>query len=230
MGYGPLCSKGMKNAMHSDFGPTTCCSQAFPARSSFEVPHMSKRRLYCVAVLSLAIGSAFLLSGCGSSNSPTNTSMGAVNVMVSDPATCSGPQGSFSHIFVTITDVEIHSSSSAGPNDAGWIDLTPGLKQNPMQVDLLAQANNQCFLATLGSTSEIQPGNFQQIRIFLASNSTSVSGNKCGSTANCVMLSGSPTTPHPLLLSSESQTGIKIPSGQIAGGGFTVAAGQTKDL
>src|SRR5215472_14839463 len=114
------------------------CSQAFPARSSFEVPHMSKRRLYCVAVLSLAIGSAFLLSGCGSSNSPTNTSMGAVNVMVSDPATCSGPKGSLSHIFITITDVEIHSSSSAGPNDAGWIDLTPGLKQNPMQVDLLA--------------------------------------------------------------------------------------------
>jgi hypothetical protein len=44
------------------------------------------------------------------------------------------------------------------------------------------------------------------------------------------MLSSSPTTPQPLLLSSESQTGIKIPSGQIAGGQFVVAAGQTKDL
>jgi Domain of unknown function (DUF4382) len=99
-----------------------------------------------------------------------------------------------------------------------------------MQVDLLAQANNQCFLATLGSTAEIQPGSYQQIRIILAGNSASVSGNKCGSTANCVMLTSSPNTPQPLQLSSESQTGIKIPSGQIAGGQFTVAAGQTKDL
>ena len=36
--------------------------------------------------------------------------------------------------------------------------------------------------------------------------------------------------PQPLLLSSESKTGIKIPSGQIAGGAFTVASGETKDL
>src|SRR5262249_33356993 len=191
---------------------------------------MSRPALFFVLAACVAVSSAFLLSGCGSSNTPTTSAMGAVNVMVSDPATCSGPQGSFSHIFVTITDVKIHSSSSAGPNDSGWIDLTPNLKQNPMQVDLLAQANNQCFLATLGSSSEIQPGTFQQIRIFLAGNSTTVSGNKCGSTANCVMLSSSPGSPQPLLLSSESQTGIKIPSGQIAGGQFVVAAGQTKDL
>src|SRR5258708_29652934 len=44
-----------------------------------------------------------------------------------------------------------------------------------------------------------------------------------------VMLS-SDNTPQPLLLSGESQTGIKIPSGQIAGGQFTVTAGQTEDL
>ncbi len=99
-----------------------------------------------------------------------------------------------------------------------------------MQVDLLAQANNQCFLATLGATAEIQAGTFQQIRIILAGNGANVSGNKCGSTANCVVLTSNPNTPQPLLLSSESQTGIKIPSGQIAGGQFTVAAGQTKDL
>src|SRR5579864_1619984 len=176
----------------------------------------------------LSLGTAFFLASCGSSSS-MNPAMGTINVTVSDPATCSGPQGSISHIFVTITDVEIHTSSTAGPNDPGWIDLTPNLKQNPMQIDLLGQANNQCFLATLGSTSQIQPGTFQQIRIFLAANNATVAGNKCGSTANCVMLS-SPSTPQPLMLSSESQTGIKIPSGQLAGGNFTVAAGETKDL
>jgi len=47
--------------------------------------------------------------------------------------------------------------------------------------------------------------------------------------ANCVVLSSDGSF-HVLNLSSESKTGIKIPSGQIAGGQFTIAAGQTKDL
>jgi hypothetical protein len=157
--------------------------------------------------------------------------MATINTSVSDPATCGPPQGPFSHVFVTITDVEIHQSADAGPGDAGWVDLTPSLKNNPKQVDLLAAANNQCFLATLGSGMEIQPGTFQQIRVFLAANGTAVAGNQCGVAANCVMLTSDlSNTPHALDLSSESQTGIKIPSGQIAGGQFKVAAGDVKDL
>src|SRR5260370_22312240 len=81
---------------------------------------------------------------------------------------------------------------------------------------------NQCFLAMLGS-AEIEAGHYQQIRVILADNSVSVNGNKCGSTANCLMLTSDPSnTPQPLQLSSESNTGIKIPSGQIAGRDFTV--------
>ena len=98
------------------------------------------------------------------------------------------------------------------------------------QVDLLAQANNQCFLAGLGSATELQPGGYQQIRVYLADNNVSVTSNHCGMSANCVMLSTDPGTPFPLNISSESKTGIKIPSGQIAGGQFTIAAGETKDL
>jgi hypothetical protein len=63
----------------------------------------------------------------------------------------------------------------------------------------------------------------------LADNSLSISGNACGTSANCVVLS-SDSSVHPLQLSSESKTGLKIPSGQIASGGFTIAEGQTKDL
>jgi len=132
---------------------------------------------------------------------------------------------------VTITDVKIHASSDAGDSDPGWIDLTPNLPQNPQQVDLLGQASNQCFLAMLGSTTELQPGTYQQIRIFLASNNATVKNNQCGNTASCVMLGSDATdTPQPLLLSSEAQSGIKIPSGQISGGQFVVTAGQTEDL
>jgi hypothetical protein len=154
---------------------------------------------------------------------------GIVSLSLSDPATCSGPQGTFSHIYVTVTDVMISQSAGAGDGDSGWVDLTPNLKNAPTQVDLLGVAT-QCFLAKLGSTG-IQPGTYEQIRVILADNSTTVSGNKCGTTANCVMLTSDPTsTPQPLLLSSESKTGIKIPSGQIAGGQISVAAGQTIDL
>ncbi len=193
---------------------------------------MRRVAVSCTLAVSLVVAAMLFLSGCSgkSSSSMSAGTAATVNVTVSDPATCSGPQGPFSHIFVTITDVQINASASAGDNDPGWIDLTPKLSQNPQQVDLLGQANDQCFLAMLGSSTELQPGSYQQIRIILASNGTSVQGNQCGGTANCVVMSSNPNTQQPLLLSGESQTGLKIPSGQIAGGQFVVAAGQTEDL
>jgi Domain of unknown function (DUF4382) len=188
-----------------------------------------RRTLYLFLTLA-SVATVLWLASCSGGGMNSTMSPTAVNITVSDPATCGAPQGPFSHVLVTITDVLIHQSSTAGPNDPGWVDLTPNLKSAPMQVDLLGVATNQCFLAMLGSTG-IQPGTFQQIRVILADNSATISGNQCGSAANCVMLtSDASNTPHPLLLSSESQTGIKIPSGQLAGGQFTIAAGQTKDL
>src|ERR1700739_630546 len=189
---------------------------------------MHKSAVYCTSALAIFV-SAFFLISCSSSKSASSSGT-TVDVRVSDPATCSGPQGAFSHIYVTITDVQINASTSAGNSDLGWIDLTPSLSLTPQQIDLLGQANNQCFLATLGATTALQPGSYQQIRIIWASNSSAVTNNLCGGTANCVMLSSSPNTAPPRLLWSEAQTGIKIPSGQIAGGQFVIAAGQTKDL
>lgn len=171
------------------------------------------------------IAASTIFVGCGSSGGTAT-----VATSLSDPATCGPPQGAFSHIYVTVTDVEISQSATAGANDSSWVDLTPKLKNNPVQVDLLGVAN-QCFLATLGSTG-IPAGNYQQIRVILASNGVGVSNNKCGpGAANCVMLTNDPSqTPFALQLSSEARTGIKIPSGQIAGGQFTVKAGDNKDF
>lgn len=155
--------------------------------------------------------------------------MGTATVSISDPATCAGPDGPFAHVYITITDVKAHVSATAGDNDPGWIDLTPSLSSQPKQIDLLGQANNQCFLATLGDAQQLQAGKYQQIRLILADNSATVANNLCSGSANCVVLS-SDNSVHTLLLSSESKTGLKIPSGQIASGGFSIAAGQTKDL
>jgi Domain of unknown function (DUF4382) len=176
--------------------------------------------------------SGFLLAGivlvaCSSGGSSTSAApaMATASVMLSDPATCSGPTGPFAHVYVTITDVQANVSSTAGDGDSGWTDVTPGLSSQPKQVDLLRQANNQCFLATLGDTQQLQAGSYQQIRLILADNSATVTNNACGNSTNCIVLSADNSV-HTLLLSSESKTGLKIPSGQIASGGFTIAAGQ----
>jgi hypothetical protein len=133
------------------------------------------------------------------------------------------------HVYVTITDIQANVSSTAGDTDSGWKDLTPNLSKQPKQIDLLGQANNQCFLATMGDALQLQAANYQQIRLILADNGASLANSACGNSTNCVVLTADNSV-HTLLLSSESKTGIKIPSGQIASGGFNIAAGQTKDL
>jgi Domain of unknown function (DUF4382) len=185
------------------------------------------RRFLPLLMLLLFAGAAIFLLSCGGGGS-SSVKPATVQLSLSDPSTCSAPQGPFSHIYVTVTDVRIHQSASASDSDSGWVDLAPGLAKNPVQVDLLGAAT-QCFLKMLGS-SEIQPGTYQQIRVLLADNSATVSGNQCPSSANCVVLASDPMNPKPLQLSSESKTGIKIPPGQIAGGKFVVAAGESKDL
>jgi uncharacterized protein DUF4382 len=187
-------------------------------------------------LITLCLSSGVLLAGliaiaCGSTiGSPSSGSgMGMATVSISDPATCAGPDGPYAHVYVTITDVQANVSSTAGDNDSGWKDLTPTLTSNPKQIDLLGQANNQCFLATLGDAQQLQAGNYQQIRLILADNSLNIANNLCTNSANCVVLS-SDNSVHTLQLSSESKTGLKIPSGQIASGAFNIASGQTKDL
>lgn len=202
-------------------------------RSSFlrDVAGVSISFFAILALLCLFLAT-LLVVACSSKTTSTTTTgsgMAQVSVMVSDPATCQSPDGPFEHVYVTITDVQANTSATAGDNDAGWTDLTPSLSKAPMQVDLLGQANNQCFLAKLGDNLQLQPGSYQQIRIILADNSASVANNACGSAANCVQLA-SDNSLHTLQLSSESKTGLKIPSGQIASGAFTIAAGETKDL
>ncbi len=190
-----------------------------------------------VFLVLLVIAATFVACSGGNTTNPTAQSA-TVSVGISDPATCSATAPSFGiyqAVYVTITDVQINASANAGDNDPSWIDLTPNLKNAPQQVNLLGLTQDQklCFLATLGDNLQLQPGSYQQIRLFLADNSTKVANDQAtckGVAANCVVLAASPNNPQPLLLSSQAKTGIKIPSGQIAGGQFTIAAGQTKDL
>jgi hypothetical protein len=186
------------------------------------------------AVVTSAIG-LFLACGGGGGNSGvtrgTTSSTAAISTTISDPTTCSAPQGPYSHVYVTIVDVKVSTNANAADNDASFVDLTPNLKTAPVQVDLLGIANNQCFLATLGSSTALEAGSYQQIRVFLMDNAatTKPAGNKCGNDANCVVVAADSSV-HTLNLSSEVQTGIKIPASQIGGGALKAQAGASQNL
>lgn len=197
-------------------------------RRNLQLPVRAKA-IWITFLTAGALLAGVALTSCSSGNSTSASGTGMAKVSISDPATCAGPNGPFAHVYVTIVDVQANLSANAGDNDSGWKDLTPSLSAQPKQIDLLGQANNQCFLATLGDAQQLQAGKYQQIRLILADNSAHVSNNQCGGSANCVVLTSDGSV-HPLLLSSESKTGLKIPSGQIAGGGFNIEAGKTEDL
>src|SRR2546423_3408571 len=138
----------------------------------------SRRVLSLIVAVCLAAATAILAS-CGSSSSSPQT--GFVTTVVSDPPTCKGPSGPYQHVWLTVIDVQIHNSSSGN-----WTDLTPGLQ--PTQVDLLAEPSTECFLAMLGSKTELQAGTYEQIRINLADKGAKLQqSNQCGSGGNAPM-------------------------------------------
>ena len=172
---------------------------------------------------------------CGGSTqmqTPT-TNIGTVNVSISDPPSCMPPNGTFTHVFVTVRSVQAHIDPNANDNSSGWQELAPQLASQPMQIDLFSAPQTTCVLAQLGSAS-LPVGSYQQIRLLLVSNNPAASDatpatNACaGNGFNCVVLSDSSI--HELQLSSQANTGLKIPPGQIVGGPLQVTAGQSVDL
>jgi len=179
---------------------------------------------------------AFLIScggGGGGGTSTSNVTTGTVTTYITDPPVCKVPNGTLQNVWVTITRVRAHISGDAGPDDRGWVDLVD-LRDDPTQIDLLNLDDTRGLLAQLGSTSGLTAGKYQQIRLYLLSSTPSATEkvpepNECeGFGYNCVVVETEGT--HTLNLSSQAQTGIKIPPGQIAGGGLTVTAGRLVDL
>jgi len=159
--------------------------------------------------------------------------MGTVNVTLSDPPSCMPPNGQFTHVYITVRSVQANIDANANDGSSGWQELAPQLASAPMQIDLFSKPQTTCVLAQLGSAS-LPVGKYQQIRLLLVSNSPAASdavpgNNACaGNGYNCVILGDG--TIHELQLSSEANTGLKIPPGQVVGGPIDVTAGQSVDL
>ena len=188
-----------------------------------------------ILIVSLASAVALMVTCSGTTTPPMNNAMGTINVSLSDPPSCSGSSGTYSHVFVTVRSVQAHISGTADSNTPGWQELAPQLATQPMQIDLFSTAQTNCVLAQLGS-AQLPAGSYQQIRLILLSNTPSAgsavpTNNACaGNGFNCVVLNDGTGTIHELTLSSQDETGLKIPPGQIMGGPIQVSAGQSVDL
>jgi hypothetical protein len=178
----------------------------------------------------LALGTALVSCG-GSPSTNVASGTGSITVNLTDPPSCAFPNGTIDHVWVTISSVQANMSASAGDNSSGWVELAPQLNSAPKQIDLFSLASNACLLATLGNAS-LPAGTYQQIRLLLVPNSGQSGVNPppaCqGQGFNCVVLHDGSV--HQLLLSSQANTGLKIPPGQIMGGPISVGAGQAVDL
>jgi len=173
---------------------------------------------------------AMISAGCcgDTSSTPMAASTGTVTVSISDPPSCENPNGNFQHVYITVRSAQAHIDPHASDGSAGWQEPAPQLNSAPMQIDLFSAAQTNCVLAQLNSNS-LPSGNYQQIRLLLVSNSPAAgdavpSKNNCaGNGYNCVVLNDN--TIHEIALSSQANTGLKIPPGQIVGGPISVAAG-----
>jgi hypothetical protein len=157
---------------------------------------------------------------------PVSQAAPAVSVVISDPAACRAPNGAWTHVYVTVADVKASTNPNAGPNDPSFVDLTPGLAAAPKQVDLLGQANSNCFLASLGGTNNVPWGDYQQVRVVLVPDSaaSTVANNACGASyANCIVRTDNSL--HDLAISSQAASGIEIPVNQIVNGSLTFSTG-----
>ena len=112
-----------------------------------------------LAVLAPAV--VAVLAACGgggSSPSSPAQAMGAMNVQVTD-----APTRDFDHVWVTISEVDFHTSNAASPNDPGWLKYP--VPATP--VDLAALTNGS--LAAVLPTTQLPVGTYQQIRLQLLS-------------------------------------------------------------
>jgi hypothetical protein len=130
---------------------------------------------------------------------------GTLRVSLTDAPSCG-----YDHVYVTVDRVRVHQSAAAGDADGGWseIVLSPARR-----IDLLSLTNG--VLQELGSTP-LPAGNYSQIRLVLASNSTAAP------LANAVQPTGGALVA--LDTPSAQQSGLKLQTN------FTVQPGQLIDL
>ena len=104
------------------------------------------------------IGSALvLLSAC--------LALAACETRISANATTNAPV-LYSHVYVTVTQVWVNASATAGPDDTAWIQAT---LDSPQTIDLVGLTNGS--LKEFASQLPVPPGTYNQLRLMLSDTS-----------------------------------------------------------
>jgi hypothetical protein len=144
-----------------------------------------------IVLAAVVAGLALTIAACGGGGGSSTSANGTLQLSLTDAPGCG-----YDAVFVTITDISVHQSSTALASDAGWIHVPITAKK----INLLNLQNG--VLATLGQTP-LPAGNYTQMRLLLASNSGMP-------LANSVVLTGGGGLELALTTPSAQQTGLKM--------------------
>lgn len=139
-------------------------------------------------IATLATAGALFLSACGGGGGSAGS--GTLAMSLTDAPTCG-----YSNVYVTITKLSVHQSSSATATDAGWVDIP----LTAQRIDLVTLQNG--VLAQLGQTP-LPEGKYTQMRLLLADNRS---------------VSASQPIPNSVIPTGSSETALTTPSGQQTG-------------
>lgn len=139
----------------------------------------------------LAVALSLVLWSCGETGQQAGGGIGTLRVSLTDAASCG-----FDNVYVTVSKVRVHQSSTAGVNETGWNDLD---LSSPMKIDLTSLMNGT--LQSLGQTS-LPAGHYTQVRLMLVANSQNDPLN------NSVIPTGGSEVP--VDTPSGVQTGLKL--------------------
>lgn len=127
---------------------------------------MKARVNWHLSIFLVFLFSLFILHGCGgssgggsSSSSPAPTQNGNVSMALTD-----APGFEYDHVWITVKALWFHTSNAAGPQEAGWLKYP---LSSPLTIDLTTLINGTLSSAIGNLTLPV--GNYQQIRLFLAS-------------------------------------------------------------
>ncbi len=100
-----------------------------------------------------------------------STANGIVHLEISAPAGANSVSGSerphFTHLFVTLAGVDMHSSALADDGSPDWKPIAAELQEHPRQVDLLADPHKENS-PTQFTDSVLPAGLYGQVRLRLA--------------------------------------------------------------
>lgn len=168
-------------------------------------------------------------STCRISNDPA----ASVRVRLSAPSERSEAwrRAGIEHVYLTVREVDARLSVAYGDGSAGWQEIAPNLRKQPLQIDLLSGAGDSSA-ATFFGEAAVPAGEYAAMRILLtpdhpASGEAVPRENACGGVSfNCVVTQDGDV--HPVSLPGNER--VLIPPARPARAVFHVFPGTATNL